>query len=105
MLIDHTGNAYREWNLIQRLWFIYGLMEGIVLHETIDIHPYGKDRIPNNTQNFITCMEDNFPIIGQIEKIIEKELNDHPENWNQPISIIIMSKFRTLCRERGYLIY
>jgi hypothetical protein len=100
-----TGNVYKEWTTNQQILFIYGLLEGIVLHETIDIHPYGVDRNPNNTQNFINCVVENFPNSEQIHRIIEKEINNNPQNLDIPISLIVVTKFRRLCRDLEYLEY
>jgi hypothetical protein len=105
MFSQLTGNVYKEWTINQQILFIYGLLEGVVLYETIDIHPYGVDRNPNNTENFINCVVENFPKSKQLHRIIEKEINNNTQNLDIPISLIVVSKFRKLCRNMGYLKY
>ena len=41
----------------------------------------------------------------QVHSIVKKELDGNPENWNRPISTIIIQKFRNLCEDRGYIKY
>ena len=102
---EFTGNAYKNWEKEYQKFYIFGLLEGVMVHEIMDIHPYGKDRDPHNTRNFQKCITRQFPDMDQVHSIIKKELDDNPENWNRPISTIIIQKLRDLCEDRGYIKY
>ena len=103
---DFTGNDFFKMNESQKNGYILGLIDGIGVHEIIEPHssPSKTDDIYNRKiYKFKICLRDHFPDSNQLYSIVKVNMDKKPEDWNKPTSFIIMSIFKNLCEERGYL--
>ena len=75
-----SGNQYRGLSKLEQLGYIEGAFDGIMLVPVSDLK---KDtqimRIESHTDGIT---------VGQLHAIVNKYLDEHPENWNMPMSIL-----------------
>ena len=83
-----TGQDFRDLPLIARLSYTRGFVDGLQLGA----------RFPTETAKINACSRNMTG--GQIEAIISKFVNEHPEEWNEPLAGLSFVALRQACRAK-----
>jgi len=85
-----TGEQYRNEGATDQIMYSIGLVDGMLVSPLFGAPDTGK------AEKLGKCTEGMSG--SQIVAILNKHLNDHPEEWNQPMHAIAFRTFRDVCK-------
>ena len=83
-----TGNSYRELQDAGKSGYVMGFTDGLFVSV---LHGAKKSKL-RPIEQCVAGMSD-----GQVVAILEKWLNDHPEQWHEQMNILANAAIREAC--------
>lgn len=96
-----TGNKWREFSAELRLWYVIGVVDGILeatalLQAAEPRRPLGGNLFADFVARTRTCLVDTMTRM-QVGAIVDKYVKDHPAQWHFPMTILTVSALREAC--------
>lgn len=89
-----NGNSYERMNSEQRLLYVVGVFDGLMMFDT------------NSPGNAVKkCVTDMQTPSGQLLAIVDKYMTDHPEDWGYSMSSNVYTALRDACIKTGHPLY
>ncbi len=96
-----TGNQWRGWSESERKSYIAGTLDGWnLLETTLTLVAQGRDvdpAISSLLQN-VRCAQQRRMTYEQMVGIVAKFMQDHPERWQQEMSMLTWDAMSQACR-------
>jgi hypothetical protein len=83
-----TRSDYIKWDSNAQMTWVIGVMDGIMMEGALASQPIQQSWLGSCLANHDTA---------QLKAIFEKELNENPEWWHLPISMIYRSSVKPFC--------
>jgi hypothetical protein len=93
-----TGNEWKENGVPFRNAYVGGVLAG--WH---DISFFYNEQGKETMSSKVLCIADQDGVTFDLGRaIVEKYMNEHPEDWHKPMTTIIFSAMREICRQKSH---
>ena len=91
-----TGNDYLAKSNSERASYIMGLTDG-VLSSPLYLNKEIPSEALGNADSLKTCVTSKIENLKQLTAIVEKYLDNNPERWAEPMSLLYYNSIKGVC--------
>jgi hypothetical protein len=90
-----TGNEWNAMTTREQGLYIAGTVDGWIAAEAI--RTTNVEKLRSSVSDVVECIHSRKMTYSQFSAIVSKQIKEHPEKWDQKMSLLIMSSLLEAC--------